>query len=160
MRLYIIRHGKAHKHSESGLDDDRSLKGHGEAQAAFLGKALAASTAKPDVILASPILRAAQTAEIINQQLALEIHTREPLSTRSGEREALAEIATWASHGCVAVVGHNPTLETLVAILCRPTQQQFNGLRTGECIAIDFDGPMGAKLGRFVASIRLSGDDD
>ena len=160
LRLYIIRHGKAYVDSPTGRDEDRELKSRGREQAEHLGTLLRDSSHRPTLILSSPVLRAAESARLINERVAATLEVRDGLSTAGNERGAFAEIQRVASGDSVAVVGHNPTLETLVAILCRPASAEFDGLRTGQCVVIDFDGLMGPRLGRFVESLRLGGQDD
>ena len=79
-RLWIIRHGESSGNIARGMaqaarlpridtlgrDVDVPLSGRGEAQAAALGRWFAGQAERPDVVLASPYLRARQTAELMH----------------------------------------------------------------------------------------------
>jgi phosphohistidine phosphatase len=67
MKLVLIRHAEAKAIGEDGIatDFDRSLTEHGKSQAAAMAKALAERGLCPDVILASPYVRAMETATIV-----------------------------------------------------------------------------------------------
>ena len=83
--IYLLRHGDA----EDGDGDDaaRRLTEKGERQARTAGRALAALDAKIDACLASPKVRAAETARLACQALGVEPETASELrggaSTRS-----------------------------------------------------------------------------
>lgn len=68
--IYLLRHGDA----ESGHGDDaaRRLTARGKRQAGAAGQALAAPGAELDACLASPRLRAAETARLAAEALDLE----------------------------------------------------------------------------------------
>ena len=137
--LTLIRHGKAEKDSLSGEDEDRQLKPKGVKQAHFLGTLLAAlpSERAPQVILSSPVSRAAETARIIAQlsRIPLEFHPQ--LSTSANHHDVmellLTHLASARLHR-VALVGHNPTLEELVCMLCK---ESSGGVRTAQSVRFD-----------------------
>jgi phosphohistidine phosphatase len=108
--IYLLRHGDA----ENGHGDDaaRRLTPKGERQAAAAGLALAALSSKPDACLASPKVRAADTAKLACQALGLEPETSEKL--RGGAFDSL-DLA--AGHGDVLLVGHEPDFSSEVARL-------------------------------------------
>jgi phosphohistidine phosphatase len=108
--IYLLRHGDA----EEGDGDDaaRRLTEKGERQASAAGRALAALEAKLDACLASPKVRAAETARLACEPLGLELESAEEL--RGGAFDALA-LAT--GRGEVLLVGHEPDLSTEVARL-------------------------------------------
>lgn len=174
--LYIVRHGKAERDSATNRDEDRVLKARGVGQAQFLGQhfqvgtalgaaagaggvASAGGSVRPAVVLASPVVRAADTARIIAQLASLPLRTCEWLSTAGEHRTVMHMLAEEFSQagvkhaGPIMIVGHNPTLEDLVITLCmsgrgkvnRPElvwpgadgpegevpQREFGGMRTG-----------------------------
>ena len=73
------------------------------------GRALAAIGAAIDVCLASPKLRARQTAELACAPLGLEVETEQRLA---GEPFDVAELV--AGRGDVLLVGHDPSFTLLV----------------------------------------------
>jgi phosphohistidine phosphatase len=68
--LLILRHGTAEDRAPSGRDADRDLTPKGEAQARAAGVALAALGLQPDVVLASPKVRAWRTATLACEALS------------------------------------------------------------------------------------------
>src|SRR6478736_1625210 len=65
MELLVIRHAKAEDQSVSGSDFDRALVEKGYEQSRRLGRFLKKVDRRPDVVLASPLVRAQQTAETL-----------------------------------------------------------------------------------------------
>jgi phosphohistidine phosphatase len=109
--IYLLRHGDA----EDGNGDDaaRRLTAKGERQARAAGAALAALGAGLDACLASPRVRAAETARLACEALpGLEPEIADGLS--GGGLDALA---LTAGRGDVLLVGHEPDLSDEVARL-------------------------------------------
>ncbi len=152
--LTLIRHGKAEKDSLSGKDEDRQLKPRGVKQAHFLGETLAALPAerRPEIILASPVTRAAETARIIAQLSRIPLRFHHQISTSSNHHdvmELLLDQLAGDRHRRVAIVGHNPTLEDLVHTLCRDSRGgircaenvHFDAMHTGMAAVLSFGEP-------------------
>jgi phosphohistidine phosphatase len=99
--LYLLRHGDA----EDGTGDDasRRLTPKGECQATSAGQALAALGTEIDACLASPKVRALDTARIACEALDLQPEITEEL--RGGRFDSLA---LTAGRGDVLLVGHEP----------------------------------------------------
>jgi phosphohistidine phosphatase len=108
--IYLLRHGDA----EDGDGDDaaRRLTPKGEAQARAAGRALAARGARIDACLASPRVRAAETARLACEPLGIAPETATEL--RGGSFDALALAA---GRGNVLLVGHEPDFSNQVARL-------------------------------------------
>jgi phosphohistidine phosphatase len=108
--IYLLRHGDA----EEGTGDDaaRRLTLKGERQARAAGKALAALATTPDACLASPKVRAADTARLACEALGPEPEIAEEL--RGG---AFDSIALATGRGDVLLVGHEPDFSNEVARL-------------------------------------------
>jgi phosphohistidine phosphatase len=99
--IYLLRHGDA----EDGAGDDaaRRLTEKGERQARDGGRALAALGCRIDVCLASPKVRAVETARLACEALGVEVEVTEAL--RGGPFDALNLVA---GRGDVLLVGHEP----------------------------------------------------
>ena len=108
--IYLLRHGDA----EDGDGDDaaRRLTAKGERQARAAGAALARLGAGIDACLASPKVRAAETARLACEALAAAPETAEELRGGSFDSLALA-----AGRGDVLLVGHEPDFSGEVARL-------------------------------------------
>ncbi len=110
MVFYLLRHGDAE--SGDGDDDARRLTPKGEDQARAAGRALLALGAGIDACLASPKVRAAQTATLACEALGIEPETATEL--RGGRFDALA---LTAGRGDVLLVGHEPDFSAEVGRL-------------------------------------------
>jgi phosphohistidine phosphatase len=108
--IYLLRHGDA----EEGHGDDaaRRLTLEGERQSRAAGRALAALASTPDACLASPKVRAADTARLACEAFGLEPEITEELRGGPFDSTALA-----AGRGDVLLVGHEPDFSAEVARL-------------------------------------------
>lgn len=161
MRLYLVRHGKAEKESPSGRDDDRALRARGVRQAEWLGDRLSALPAarRPDLILSSPIVRAIDTARILQRALRAALEVEPALSTSSHQRAVLDLIRARGTLRTLVLVGHNPTFEQVAGALLGARFGHAPRLRTGEALVIDVDAAE-ARAGALVESLRFDDDDD
>lgn len=121
MILYLVRHGIAVDRTDpkSPPEAERPLTARGvqKTRAAALG--LRALGAKPDVMITSPFVRAAQTAEIFAETLgfALEkIRVSETLKPAENPADILKELSRLRAKE-VACFGHAPHIDLLVAQL-------------------------------------------
>jgi phosphohistidine phosphatase len=108
--LYLLRHGEAEK--DHGDDAARRLTAKGERQARAAGRALATMGAEIDACLASPKVRAADTARLACEALSLEPETANELRGGPFNSPSLA-----AGRGDVLLVGHEPDFSHEVARL-------------------------------------------
>lgn len=108
--LYLLRHG----HAERGDGDDaaRRLTAKGEGQSETAGRALAVLDAKIDACLTSPKVRAADTARLACQALAVEPEIAAELSEGGFDSHSLS-----AGRGDVMLVGHEPDFSNEIARL-------------------------------------------
>lgn len=108
--IYLLRHGDAE--DGNGDDDARRLTTKGKRQARAAGEALAVLGAPIDACLASPKVRAADTARLACAALGLAPEIAEDL--RGGRFDSLALAA---GRGAVLLVGHEPDFSGEVARL-------------------------------------------
>lgn len=106
----MLRHGDAE--AGDGEDAARRLTEKGERQARAAGLALAALGAELDACLASPRVRAADTARLACEALGVEPETAAEL--RGGAFDALGLAA---GRGDVLLVGHEPDFSDQIARL-------------------------------------------
>jgi phosphohistidine phosphatase len=106
--LVLVRHAQA---GNAPLDADRPLTGHGTEQARAIGTWLAEHALVPDRVVVSPARRAVQTWAAAAERLAAVEPTVDPRiyeNTFDAVLEAIHE--TPDDVGCLAVVGHNPSI--------------------------------------------------
>ena len=107
--IWFLRHGDA---EDGEPDEQRKLTKKGERQSRDAGAALAAIGVKPDVCLASPRVRARDTAALACESLGVEV-TVEP--RLSGGRFDPLDLAAGLDE--VLLVGHEPDFSEAIARL-------------------------------------------
>jgi len=131
--LVILRHAKAERPAGTA-DEDRPLTQRGHADAAAAGAWLAARGYRPDLVLCSSSKRTRQTWRGVAVALAgaPEPEVRyEPELYHGGVAETLALVREIpATAETVLLVGHNPTVSMLSALLDRAAGRDGDGLRT------------------------------
>jgi phosphohistidine phosphatase len=118
--LYLVRHGvAAEQGSEFPNDDERPLTSDGidRMRAEVLG--LRALDVSLDRVLTSPLVRAAQTAEILAAGLgcAAPLVTVDALRPGGRYEALLAALARLGNDRSVALVGHMPSIGEMAARL-------------------------------------------
>jgi phosphohistidine phosphatase len=157
-QLYLLRHADAgNPMSWHGPDSARPLSPRGNEQAARLGDLLARIGFRPDAILTSPKLRAAQTAGIVAEALGLEASIVEelggPLEVEGVERI----LAAAGGLGAVVLVGHDPDFSDIASDLAGTDI----AMKKGALARIDVDRPLrprGGSLRWLVPPDLLAGD--
>ncbi len=131
--LVILRHAKA-EHPAELADADRPLTQRGHADAAAAGAWLAARGYRPDLVLCSPAKRTRQTWRGVSVALAGEPEPEVRFESElydGGVEDALALIRQApAGAASVLLVGHNPGVSMLSALLDAVAAKAGDGLRT------------------------------
>jgi phosphohistidine phosphatase SixA len=142
--LLILRHAQAEPQSPGGSDFDRPLSARGARDADAVGAWLKARDVGVDRAVTSPALRARATAERVLKALGGPTLEFEPgiYEATPGDLAALAEAAL--GPGRTLLVGHNPGLEQLVALLTTGRSDEFRGLPTAGLawLTLPADGPL------------------
>jgi phosphohistidine phosphatase len=113
MLLYLIRHAEAVERAPGTTHDfDRALTAHGHAQARALGEALVRLKLPVDVVVASPLVRAHQTATELLNALRLDARpvTCDQLAPERLKPSKLSDFLAAVPGDHVAAVGHMPEL--------------------------------------------------
>ncbi|HVB85135.1 MAG TPA: phosphohistidine phosphatase SixA [Candidatus Dormibacteraeota bacterium] len=121
MILYLVRHGIAVDRTDPKCppDPERPLTARGVQKTRLAALGLKELGAKPDAILTSPYVRAAQTAEIFAEALGFpleKIRVSEFLKPGDNPAETLREISRIRAKE-VACFGHAPHLDMMIAYL-------------------------------------------
>jgi len=115
MELYLLRHGEAGKRIPvAAKDSGRTLTAVGRQEIEAVGKSMAKLGYKFDMVAASPLKRAKETAVIINESLSRKGAVEEwPELSPEGSRDALyRRLAKLKPGSKVLCVGHEPYLTT------------------------------------------------
>lgn len=145
MILYIVRHAKAEDESPTGQDADRPLRKRGHRQAESLGQFFAGERPSPQLVLASPYQRARETAEHIWSALGILPQLDDRLAAHRTLSDYLDVVADLSGSACSAIVGHNPLVAHLVAVLQHGPTAPPGQHETARAVAmeIDPDEPLG-----------------
>ena len=151
--LYVLRHAKSKWGPEYATDLERPLAKRGKRDAVTMGALLLERGLAPDLIISSPAQRARQTARRLAkamEQRRGDIVYHDGLYFE-GARGVLAAVQDAAGEeDRVMVVGHNPTLEELVAHLAR----SYARLPTATVAIIDLDITSWSELGESTGRLR------
>ena len=133
MTLWLLRHGEAEARARS--DAERPLTERGRKEVRRSAERLRGRPLQ--YILASPYLRAQQTAEIVREGLglALPLITVDWATPDDSPREAANRLDSYPGH-CL-LVSHNPLLGQLAGVLQHGHLQEPLLLRTASLVELD-----------------------
>jgi phosphohistidine phosphatase len=113
MKIYFVRHANAGDPAANpAKDEKRPIDKLGIEQSHYVGRALAALDINPDVIISSPLLRAAQTAAVVANELGHEdkVITDAALRPEASYEMFLELLRRHGQRDAIVVVGHNPSM--------------------------------------------------
>nr|WP_251701870.1 phosphohistidine phosphatase SixA [Pseudomonas boanensis] len=131
-----MRHGEAEAHAST--DAERELTRHGRKDVLHAAAQLAGRHL--DAILASPYVRAQQTAELVREALGFRgaVGTAPWLTPDSDPREALNFLAE-RSEGDLLLVTHNPFVSELAGLLINGHRQEPLPMSTASLAELEGD---------------------
>ncbi|HEX5465107.1 MAG TPA: histidine phosphatase family protein [Candidatus Limnocylindrales bacterium] len=119
VELYLLRHADAGDAlAWAGPDAERPLSRRGWRQVGRLAGLLLAARFRPDLIVSSPLLRAAQTAQSLADALGMEIVVDDRLAGGIAAAEMEGLLRDLGDPQRPVLVGHEPDMSRLVAELC------------------------------------------
>lgn len=137
MKLWILRHGEAQVQART--DAERNLTEHGRGEvlrsaAHLIGQPISA-------ILASPYVRAQQTAELVRDALGFEpaIKTVPWLTPEGNPLQVLAQLDTDGADDNVLLVSHQPLVGSLISFLQHGHQRQPQPMHTASLAELEGD---------------------
>ena len=137
MKVWILRHGEAQAHART--DAERNLTEHGRAEvlrsaAHLIGQPLGA-------IIASPYVRAQQTAQLVRDVLGFQPEIRTvPWLTPDGDVQRVLEKLD--SDDDVLLVSHQPLVGSLISFLQHGHQRQPQPMYTASLAQLEGDYPL------------------
>lgn len=141
MILVLVRHAIAEEQDPQSWpnDDLRPLTEEGREKMHEVAAGLASLKYRPDRILASPLVRARQTAEILREEFAFDgnIEIVRGMAPDGSTEDLLQELPD--ADECVYAVGHAPNVSYILADLIGgdPDSVPF---KKGAAAAVKFDG--------------------
>ena len=115
MELYLLRHADADTIAET--DEARPISEKGVGQARKVARFCEAREMEKMRVLASPLRRTHETAEIVARHLGAELQVVPWLRSGMRPQAALEHLQEYAEEKAVMLVGHEPDLSALVAHL-------------------------------------------
>ncbi len=167
MDLVVMRHG--HAEAIARCDEERRLTSRGRENAANVARALRLLGLRPQAIVASPLVRAQQTASIVARELAheldaeLAVQTEPLLAPESRVEHTVEALATDAT--CLVIVSHMPLVSALLGRMLCSSSTATLPLSTSCAVWLELsrpaslDGRLRAALSPQVAA-QLSGGHD
>jgi phosphohistidine phosphatase len=137
MKLWILRHGEAEGHART--DAERNLTEHGRGEvlrsaAHLIGQPLSA-------IIASPYVRAQQTAHLVRDALGFEAQIRTVLWL-TPDGSPLQVLEKLDTDDNVLLVSHQPLVGSLISFLQHGHQRQPQPMHTASLAELEGDFPL------------------
>lgn len=126
--LILLRHAHAGNPGPEQSDSDRTLSLTGEAEAEAAAAWLKASGARPQRVLCSPSVRTRQTLERVLARIEYSDTRYEPAIYEATAGDLMGLLDQHRDAEQVLLVGHNPGIETLVALLATGQSGEFRGM--------------------------------
>lgn len=124
MILYFLRHASAGQSlTNPKKDEKRGLDRDGIEQCGYIGRALSAMDVQVDLIVSSPLKRAAQTASLVGNELSYEgkLQFEDALRPAASFADFRRLLDKYAKRESIMVVGHNPNLSEFVGRIISET---------------------------------------
>jgi phosphohistidine phosphatase len=139
MNLYLIRHAIAVEEYED--DSQRPLTDKGKKKMRQIAKGLRALGVEFDLILSSPYVRAAETAEILADifKMKKEVQFSDNLVPSGDPDLLIAELNENYSANSIALVGHEPFLSALIGLLVAENPNAEITLKKGGVCSLSTD---------------------
>ena len=131
--LILLRHAKAVRAGDAPSDQARALAPRGRREAALAGAALEDAGLNPTLALVSAAVRTRETTELALRGFRLETRFEEALYHASPE--GIWDAFSASDAASVVIVGHNPGMAELAALLVREAR---DGSRMGREFAAHF----------------------
>lgn len=146
MNLYFLRHGDAGDRGDPRYPDDsqRPLVPAGRRKLRRIAAGMRALDLEFDVLLASPYVRARQTAEIVATVLGAKrkLQTTAHLAPEGDPRRLIRTLnERHARAGGVLLVGHEPYLGDLIGVLLAGRTRLALGLKKGGLCLLSAESP-------------------
>lgn len=115
MQLFILRHGEAQLFADS--DPERALTSVGNHETVKVLSAVKADLSRVTRIIASPYVRAQQTAELASKMLQIPVETSD-LLVPQGRLTQVSDFLEQLQGDVPLIVSHQPLVGSLVDWLC------------------------------------------
>lgn len=151
MQVLIIRHGRAEDRAPDGRDASRRLTDDGRARMREVARGLKTQIEGLDIIATSPLPRARETAAIVAEVFgSAEPGNLDVLAPGVDAKAVLRWLGEQRATATIALVGHEPDLSRLAALLTSGNSSTAVQMKKGAVCSIEFDGRPAAGAGTLV----------
>ncbi|MFJ7146477.1 MAG: phosphohistidine phosphatase SixA [Pseudomonas protegens] len=137
MKLWVLRHGQAESHAPT--DAQRNLTAHGREE--VLGSAAQLIGQPISAIIASPYVRAQQTAQLVREALGFEGEVR-TVSWLTPEANPLQVLQQLDSADNLLLVSHQPLVGSLIGLLQHGHLRDPQPMNTASLAELEGDWPL------------------
>lgn len=141
-QLYVMRHGIAVARGDPNFPDDakRPLTPGGKKKLREVAKGLLRLRLRVDTIITSPLVRAAETAEVVAEVIGpgVSVEFSNHLKPGGSFQALIDSLVKHQAHRGVLLIGHEPDLSTGVAKLIGNARASFQ-FKKGGCCRVDFE---------------------
>jgi phosphohistidine phosphatase len=155
LQIYLLRHAIASERDAERYADDgiRPLTREGRRRMARAARGMKALGLRFDLILTSPLRRAAETAQIVARTMRPrpKLKVLRPLAPGGGAGGILAGLSAVPADAAVVLVGHEPDLSRLAGALVLERRDALTiEFKKGALCRIDIDGAARLGAGKLV----------
>ena len=152
-QIILLRHAHAEPPVDGQTDESRPLTEGGVSEAIAAAEWLKLHGAEPDLLICSSAVRTQETAAHVAKSFGENVSILvEPRIYEATPGDLIQVLEEHDDSDCILLVGHNPGLETLVALLTDGTSDQGRGMPPGAIAWLHIDGD--AEIEPGVASLR------
>lgn len=149
--LILLRHASATDATASQADLERALTEQGVAQARDAGRWLQQQGCQPALILHSPAQRTLETATLVREAVPAATMQADEGIYEASAGELIALVDAYSKIDSLLLVGHNPGLEQLLALLVSGRSGGGRGMPPAAAARIALDGRIEPGAGRLLA---------
>ena len=138
MELLLVRHGPAGERTAGSDDRIRPLTPEGAEKFERAARGLKTLVPTLELLVASPLVRARQTADVLGAAYGGLVPVETPLLEPGTDPEATVRwLRQQAKHRSIGLVGHEPHLGHLASYLLSGSRESFVVLKKGGACLLD-----------------------
>ncbi|WP_404941698.1 phosphohistidine phosphatase SixA [Pseudomonas danubii] len=141
MKLWVLRHGQAESHAPT--DAQRNLTAHGREE--VLGSAAQLIGQPISAIIASPYVRAQQTAQLVREALGFEAEIR-TVPWLTPEANPLQVLQQLDGADNLLLVSHQPLVGSLIGLLQHGHLRDPQPMNTASLAELEGDWPLAGMM--------------
>jgi phosphohistidine phosphatase len=147
MEVFLVRHGIAQDPAATGSDEARRLTAEGLRKTEQAARGFRKRVNELNLILHSPYVRAAETAEIFGREFpAAEVRETEGFTPYDDPQNIFLLLRQNAACPRLMVVGHEPNLTAVAGLLLLGATNPIREFEKAGVVAIQWEGPGKGKL--------------